>query len=198
MFHFLDLRRERGLFALAMTSTFLLAGDAAAVSMLPNPAPWLLPTPTSGEVTLTGVVTGTPIGGTVLDGAVGVGDTTLVLSVSSFTDGIPDFQIKHLLLAATAVGTIAGGGIDIASGALDGFSTTGFFTFGGSGDLAPGETSDEVFVSFASSPVGVLLDFRTAGDLVSLTTATVVPEPGIAWLLVVGGVAVWIARGRER
>lgn len=184
---------RRFLRLLTLLAAVLIAPTSSAISMLPNPAVIDLTT-IAGQILLTDSTTGLPMGGTVLDGAVGSSDVTLVFQISLTLGGIPDLSVNFnvatpIAPTVTAVGTIAGSGLDIVAGTTappggDGLPGGGF-TF--DGNLGAGQTSDLLFVSYTSSPVDAIMSFQALGGFVALNQgATIVPEPCTALLVASG------------
>jgi hypothetical protein len=151
-----------------------------------------------GNIDFVNVVTGTPAGGTVLAGSVGATDVTFIFTTSIDVDsdqGMTSTTIFRTPASAsspvfTGAGTIAGGGVDVGSAFVGSSSAT---LLHDNPVLQPGETTDAWFVSFSSISVGDQLGFEFV--VLPLGTATVVPEPHAAVLVLLGlGALAWRVR----
>jgi hypothetical protein len=145
------------------------------------------------------MVTGTPAGGIVLDGSVGAGDVTLILTLAIDSDsdfGLPIVSMFRPPSASSpvfsAVGTIPGPGDDVGA-TFSPATGNAQFIFDDPNQVDPGETSDPFFVSFSTISVGDQLNLEYV--ILPLGTMTVVPEPGTLGLVVLGLAALcWRAR----
>lgn len=179
--------------------SLLASGPAWAISISPNPLP--LYGPDEAALNLVGAGVGLPAGGVVLDGTVAAGDIVLAFEFEAYPSAVflpaGTFEWNYAVGSPatptmTAVGTVLGPGLDIASataGAPGGLSLAGV--------LDPGTTSDVFFIAFATSPVGAEIDFSGLGGLLPLGSFTVVPEPTTSLLLLVAGAAC-LGAGRGR
>lgn len=178
---------------LAPLALALGAQSASALSILPNPVP-LNNAGIVGSIELVDVVTGLPTGGVVGDGTVGASDTTLVFEADVVASSPFDawgFIVVSLqpagggpFIAPTATGGIPPD-FNLDEGTISGSSA--LFT----GLIDEGTTSDLFFVSYASplATDGSLELFFRAGEGITFADgfALIVPEPGTALLLGLGG-----------
>ena len=178
-----------------MTVLWLLVPTAAlAISMSPNPLPIL-----DGEIRLLADGIGTPAGGVVLDGTVAPTDVVLLFELEQFPDPLavlPDLDFGYSLAfpvgsALTAVGTIAGAGVDITGGAVA--PTGGGIIFPG---VSTGYTTDVFFIAFEASPEGFDWRFETLGGSITFDPVVFVPEPSTGLLFGIGSAALFVGRRR--
>ena len=185
---------------LAVAASALPAG---ALSITPDPVVFNLDLGggmlLKGNFDFVGTVTGTPGGGIVLDGSVGAGDITLIFTATIDADS--DFglattyisRFPNLSPVFSGVGTIPGAGVDVTNGFVGSSSAT--VHYDSPNELDPGETSDAFFLSFSSISIGDQLNLEYV--ILPLGTVTVVPEPQLTVLLLLGmGALGWRVRKR--
>jgi len=181
--------------AFATLAAYLIvagAPPARALSITPDPAVFNLDLGggvlLKGNIDFVGMVTGTPGGGIVLDGSVGAGDITLIFTATIDADS--DFglattyisRFPNLSPVFSGVGTIPGAGVDVTNGFVGSSSAT--VHYDSPNELDPGETSDAFFISFSSISIGDQLNLEYV--ILPLGTVTVVPEPQLTVLLLLG------------
>ena len=182
--------------ALLLAAFLLLAGPApvSALTMTPDPLLFSI-TGAAGSIDFQYSTTGVPAGGTVLAGAVGAGNITLVFNVTITSGGIDSIGVGITLLSSTGagwIGTSADGLVDITS--VTGTSSTRIFNFGASGEgvnpnVNAGETSNLFFISFATLTPPKTINFMISpsdGSSDVTVSATIVPEPASVMLLGAG------------
>jgi hypothetical protein len=185
---------------LAVAASALPAG---ALSITPDPVVFNLDLGggvlLKGNFNFVGLVTGTPGGGIVLDGSVAATDITLIFTAMVDSDSDIGLATTYIFssppLASSpvfsAVGTIPGAGVDVTDGFVGSSSAT--VHYDSPNELDPGETSDAFFLSFSSISIGDQLGMEYV--VLPLGTMTVVPEPEMAALLLVGfGALGWHVR----
>lgn len=210
------------------TSAFLvlllslgLSSSAAAISMLPNP----VVDATSGTtvtITMTGSAVGSGFGETVLSGAIGASDISLLFTVTVSGPGaleggvLPDLQIGILdpdggcfgFACATSAGRIdpAGGADPVLSASVQAANLGADFFF--NPDVGPNSTSQEFFVSFNPTTPFALDGSESVAFMVAIDSGVpfnivpaplLVPEPATALLLACGLLSLGAgARSRNR
>jgi hypothetical protein len=187
---------------LALAASVLLAPIAApALGLAPDPLALDI---VFGDPGFTGsahfvsTVTGLPAGGTLLAGSVGAGNVTFVFEIT-LDAGSPESAVVVVLGHPspglwTGIGTIPGAGADFVSGGIGGYAN-----FGPSAALPPGATTDLLFVSAPSVPLGasVLVAMLGTNSSEAGGYATVVPEAGTSALLALGLAALGWRRARR-
>lgn len=134
------------------------------------------------------------MGGVVSSGSVAPTDVTIVIEIE-LDAGAPEYALQLLVTHPSAsatwtgAGTIAGSGTD-SVGALLGAGAA--FSWGSG--LAPGETTDWLFLSLPALPLGedfevVLFGVPTGEQPSASGSFEVVPEPSTLALLLIGFVA---------
>jgi hypothetical protein len=182
---------------LALSCAVLLwGGSAGALTLSPNPVAFTNGTDT-GTITLVGTATGVPAGGTVLAGAVGVSDITLIFQVTVTGGALESVGIGATgiggppFLSSTGAGPIAGPDTDVTT--VTGTAGTRIFDFDTDGDLDAGQTSDQFFVSWSTlsdagdRQINFMINGSVGADFP--VSSVVVPEPGFAALLGLGALA---------
>ena len=170
---------------------------ARAISVTPDPLTFDL-SPTfsfAGSIDFVAAAAGVPSGGSVLAGAVSPTDLSLLFTITMDpgSDAITNLSLINFTDAAVGIGSVAGPGVDIASGTLN-FPDVAFVGAG----VAAGQTSDPIFVSYGSVTDGAEISFELFGALVALGQVTVVPEPSMALLLGTAMLAVGLMYSRLR
>jgi hypothetical protein len=197
------LNRVRVLWSAALLSLLVPLG-AGALTISPNPQSFSNGTDI-GTITLVGTATGVPSGGTVLAGAVGVTDVSLIFQVSVTGGALESLGVGASgiggppFLSSTGAGWISGTDVDITS--VTGTAGTRIFDFDGDGELDSGQTSDLFFVSYTSLPddgtrqVNFMVNGSTGSDF-TVSAILVVPEPGTLALVGVLGLGLFARRRR--
>jgi hypothetical protein len=197
------LKRARLLCA-AAALVLLAPIGAAALTISPNPQTFSNGTD-AGSITLVGTATGVPVGGTVLAGAVGVSDVTLIFQATVTSGALESLGVGATgiggppFLSSTGAGRIAGPDVDVTG--VTGTAGTRIFDFDGDGELDAGQTSDYFFVSWASLPddetrqVNFMVNGSTGSDF-TVSAVITAPEPEVLGLLGLGlgGLALWRRR----
>ncbi|MCG8590847.1 MAG: PEP-CTERM sorting domain-containing protein [Proteobacteria bacterium] len=177
-------------------SGLLLAGNAAALSLTPNPL--LMDTPDfTGELELLEVVTGLPTGAVGVEGTVEADDVTLVFEARTGAGPNPwDLMVVGIFgMTSNGAGVIDGPGdplsvLDLSGGGARFFS-----------NIALGGTSQRFFISYdaVADDGSQTLGWLVASGATPGTgqSGTLVPEPGVG-LLFGAGLALLAGRSRRR
>jgi hypothetical protein len=180
-----------------------LAAPALGLWIAPAPVPMPPYTgvdPTfQAEAHVLAVFTGMPTGGVLLAGSVAATDVTVVFDLELDAGAAQSggfFVVTHPdapTISWTGMGWIPGPDLDLTGAGIGSYAT-----FGPAAFLAPGQSTDIMFVSTAVLPVFADFEFVIVGASdgeEAVGFATVIPEPTTG-LLLLAGIAALALRAR--